>query len=153
MISPLFLTLLIILIIFSKSHDNHHFDHTDHNSTSMHDEYKKVCGWTWQQDFIAQQELIRNGQLSPKFIIAIPTDYGFADLVHGYVAAFVIALATNRAFLIAHVIDGAYAQNSIAFGYHSPYIVSRHIMRMCNICVVYVNIMCNIRINLCIIYG
>lgn len=104
---------------------------------SLHDEYANVCGWGWQRDFIQRQEMVLSGTLPPKYVIAIPGKFGLADLVHGYLTAFIIALATDRAFLIArvpHLEDGSSAQNTIEFAYHSPHIVSEYdtsIRRVC----------------------
>ena len=91
-------------------------------------EYVETCGWHWQERYIKLHNEIVFGATSPlssppRLVIAIPVKAGLADMVLGYVSAFLWALLTDRAFLIArldHLDDST--QRTIEFGYHSPFI-------------------------------
>jgi hypothetical protein len=89
-------------------------------------EYSDVCGWGWQDDYIAMHRSMMQGKTKGKYIIAIPVKAGLADMIHGYISAFIWALITDRAFLITRVpiLDHEDdTQRTIEFGYHSPFIV------------------------------
>ena len=86
-------------------------------------DYEEVCGWEWQEDYIRQHRAIMSGEKRGRYVVAIPVKAGMADMIHGYISAFMWALISDRAFLIEHVgyLDDD-TQRTIEFAYHPVYV-------------------------------
>ena len=86
-------------------------------------EYEEVCGWDWQEDYIRLHRAIMSGERGGRYIVAIPVKAGMADMIHGYISAFLWAIISDRAFLIErveHLDDDT--QRTIEFAYHPVYV-------------------------------
>lgn len=86
-------------------------------------DYEEVCGWSWQEVYIHLHHSIMSGKRHGKYIVAIPVKAGLADVLHGYISAFLWALISERAFLVERVdrLDDD-TQRTIEFAYHPLYI-------------------------------
>lgn len=91
--------------------------------THVSKEYLELCGANWQNEYAALHRAIMNGEKEQKYVVAFPIKAGLADMIHGYISAFLWALLSDRAFLILRVpqLDDN-TQRTIDFAYKSPYI-------------------------------
>ena len=86
-------------------------------------EYEEVCGWEWQEHYIRLHHAIMNGERQGRYIVAVPVKAGMADVIHGYISAFLWAIISDRAFLVErvdHLDDDT--QRTIEFAYHPVYV-------------------------------
>jgi hypothetical protein len=79
-----------------------------------------ICGQTdWFKKYTQRHDDMLAGHIPAKFMISFPVKAGLADMILGYVSAFVWALLTDRVFLILRVpnLDGMCNQRTIEFAY------------------------------------
>lgn len=85
--------------------------------------YNEICGKSnWHHDFLSNQKAILNGDMNPKFVVAIPTYFGLADVILGYVSAFLLALLHKSAFAIIKQAQPFFdnSQRNIEYAYNFP---------------------------------
>ena len=83
-----------------------------------HRQYEEVCGWDWQANYTRLHQAIMSGEQQGRYIVAIPVKSGMADMILGYISAFLWALISDRAFLIERVELEDNTQRTIEFAYH-----------------------------------
>lgn len=94
------------------------------DGSTAREDYVATCGWGWQERYMQLHADTVAGKRDGKFVVAIPVKAGLADVIHGYISAFLFALLTDRAFLILRVprLDDN-TQRSVEFAYTAPFFV------------------------------
>lgn len=113
-----FIIVFIIEIFIFQANDFEYAAITDYQ-----EEYNSVCKSNWQKRYENLHKKIVSGDIAGKYIVAVPVLAGLADILLGYVSAFMWALLTDSAFFILRVdpfFD--FTQRNIEMAYHSPFI-------------------------------
>ena len=99
-----------------------------HGDTSS--ESDLICSSKWQSQYVNIFQSIIDNKETTKAIVNVPVKSGFSDVLLGYVAGFLYALLTSRAYFIQKVdriefncdkrmIEYAYEYRH--FNWHSPF--------------------------------
>ena len=116
-----FLSLLIALSNVASFRNN--------GSNELPSKYLTVCGDIWQSQYTKYHKLamtLKGGDLDNiNYIVSVPICSGLADIVLGYITAFLISLISNRIFYILDVdvmkdSERGETHKSIDFAYYSP---------------------------------
>eukprot|EP01041_Mallomonas_annulata_P002217 gene2217-4306_t len=90
--------------------------------------YKDICSNQWQKKYTQLHRSMISGQIPGKYVISAPFRTGLADIILGYITAFMISILSDRAFLILR--GGYMVENDghgltkrlVDYAYHSPHI-------------------------------
>jgi len=92
-------------------------------NTNYPDDYESFCGRGWQQSYINVHDSSFNSRPGNKYVVSVPVWAGPADMMLGYVSAFMWALLNNASYFITSV-ESFFdlSKRSIEVSYESPFI-------------------------------